>query len=431
MAKLQTKYVEVKASSSYTLVSSDVSYSFIQSITDHVNLSATNVFLDPDTLNRYFRLETFSVSDIPVLTAEKNVGDVFGASDEVTNIDINKPALDSLSMGDVALVRLLIKRSFFDSFTLSEEANRLVGLGRLNSVSISESSLIDSVKSVVDSFSLNDRHVVSFETEYADNVSFSDLLQRTVSYVRSFEDTSFLGDSLVTASSKATEDTYQLTDNFDRTVSFVRDFSNAVSVSEFISQDVSKNVTDTFGISELFNRSLSYSRVFADTFVLDDFTDIGAITKDTLGNKANVISFNDTQTFSTSKAITDIPVVTDSPAVLTERPAADGLSVSDVFQKVTTYSRAFTDAYALTDVNTKTVTKPFSDSSTVTDSLDRTVEFERTFSDAINFASNSVMAFEKSLSDSASITESINVQVTSLASSVFNAGAFNSTPLNN
>ena len=194
---------------------------------------------------------------------------------------------------------------------------------------------------------------------------------------------------------------------------------------------MNKDVTDTVSISELFNRSLSYSRVFADTFVLDDFTDIGAITKDTLGNKANVISFNDTQTFNTSKAITDTPVVTDSPAVLTERPAADGLSVSDVFQKVTTYSRAFTDAYGLTDVNTKTVTKPFSDSSTVTDSLDRTVDFERTFSDAVSFASNSVMAFEKSLSDSASITESINVQVTSLASSVFNAGAFNSTPLNN
>ena len=215
MAKVETKYIEIKAASSYTLASSDVSYSFIQSNADYANLSATNVFLDPDTLNRYFRLETFSVSDIPVLTAEKNVGDVFGASDEVTNIDINKPAQDSISIGDFAFVQLLIRRSFSESVTLTEEANRLVSLGKLNSVSINESSLIDTAKTLSDPFAFGDFHAISFETGFTDNVSISDLLQRTVSYVRSLEDTQFLEDQLVTASSKVTQDVYQLTDSFD------------------------------------------------------------------------------------------------------------------------------------------------------------------------------------------------------------------------
>ena len=49
----------------------------------------------------------------------------------------------------------------------------------------------------------------------------------------------------------------------------------------------------------------------------------------------------------------------------------------------------------------------------------------------MSFAEQSVAAFDKGLSDVASITESIQITTSSLASSVLNASALNSVPLNN
>ena len=119
--------------------------------------------------------------------------------------------------------------------------------------------------------------------------------------------------------------------------------------------DIAKPLTESVSVSDQFLKTSVFQRSFADAFVLDDFTDVTAITKSSTAAKSNAIGFSDTHNFATDK----------------------------------------------------------------------------TFSDPINFAEQTVAAFEKSFLDSATITESIQISVSSLASSVLNASALNSAPLNN
>ena len=158
---------------------------------------------------------------------------------------------------------------------------------------------------------------------------------------------------------------------------------------------------------------------------------MGGVIKDTAASKSNIVGFTDSQVFSTSKALTDTPVMLEDASISQQKPASSELSVSDVFQKVTSYSRLPSESFGVTDSELITFGKGVFDSATVSESFDRTVSYNRVFSDAVSFASETVAAFEKSLSDSVGISESINVQVVSLASSVLNAGALNSASLNN
>jgi len=74
--------------------------------------------------------------------------------------------------------------------------------------------------------------------------------------------------------------------------------------------------------------------------------------------------------------------------------------------------------------------KALTDSASLAENLQIETAFARTFADAVSFAEQTVAAFGQNLTDAASITESIDIQMTSVASSVLNAGAFNTVPLN-
>jgi len=131
--------------------------------------------------------------------------------------------------------------------------------------------------------------------------------------------------------------------------------SDVANIGEQAAVVVSKPFEDSAGLSEQFAKSAVFQRVFSDAFVLDDFTDVDAITKDSTAAKNNVIGFSDIQTFVT----------------------------------------------------------------------------EKTFQDAVSFAEQSVASFAKGLSDTASLTESIQITMASAtSSSVLNASALNTSPLN-
>ena len=131
--------------------------------------------------------------------------------------------------------------------------------------------------------------------------------------------------------------------------------SDVANVGEQAAVVVSKPFADSAGLSEQLAKSAVFQRVFSDAFVLDDFTDVDAITKDSTAAKNNVIGFSDIQTFVT----------------------------------------------------------------------------EKTFQDAVSFAEQSVASFAKGLSDTASLTESIQITMASAtSSSVLNASALNTSPLN-
>lgn len=242
------------------------------------NLSAIDMALDPYSLNKYFRLEQFGISDAQALLVTKVFSELIEAIDQ-TELQFSKGLEDSFGMGDNAVVLLEIIREFADS------------------------------TSVIDAQSLSLELVKSETLEIADIAAM--LISKSESDVTNISEQSVVG--------------------------------------------ISKHAADLVSMADQFTRAAIYQRSFSDAFVLDDFTDIDAITKDSTAAKANVIGFSDVQTFGTEKLLQD----------------------------------------------------------------------------AVSFAEQSVAAFYKGIADTASITESIQITTSSLASSVLNAGALNSVPLNN
>lgn len=254
MAKVEVAYIEINASSSYTLVRSNVTYSDIKSSATYSNLSAAEVILDYDTKNRYFRDEGFIVGDLAALTPEKNFTDSVGTfSDTLQSVDAGKGLQENLSIGDFAYVLLTIQRQFTDSISIGDTSVLTAGINRYE------------ILNAVDTLNY------TFSKPLVDTLTPSDLL----------------------------------TTSFD------------------------SPKTDSVTASDVFSRTLTYSRAFSDTITMDDFTDVGAITKDTIGSKSNAISFIDTQSFSTEKSVTDTPVLADLYTSVFVTSRADTLSVAE------------------------------------------------------------------------------------------------------
>ena len=239
---------------------------------------ATELALDPFSLNKHFRLDQAAMSDAISILASKGLNDITG---------------------------------------LSDQQDFLIG------------------KEISDSFGMNDEAVVFIE------------------FIRGFAEEAFVADSQILSLGIVKSEAIGIT---DLTVMLTSKSATDVAyVSEEAILDIAKPLTESVSVSDQFLKTSVFQRSFADAFVLDDFTDVTAITKSSTAAKSNAIGFSDTQNFATDK----------------------------------------------------------------------------TFADAINFAEQTVAAFEKSLLDSATITESIQISVSSLASSVLNASALNSAPLNN
>ena len=345
--KLSVSYRYIQTTASFVSLDAEVSYR---------NISVSELVLDPDTKNRYFRSGTeATMLEQHATLFGKAAIDAFSTTDQVQSFDITKSASDAFGMGDDVHVLLEILRSFADSTSVADTQAFAVGLAKADSFGTTDVETRDFSKVATDSYTVAEAVALLFSNAYADSVSATDQFARVVSYDRSF----------------------------------------------------------------------------SDSFVLDDFTDIDAIQKDTIASKTNIIGFSDIQVFGTEKLLQDTAAVTELAALHTSRPATDGVSTADAFQKVVAFSRAPAETLSFTDTTTADTSKVLADTTVVSEVFQKDVTFQRTFTDAVNFAEQSVAAFEKGLTDTASMSESVQIETTSLFSSVLNAGALNSAPLNN
>lgn len=237
MSKVEVAYVQINASSSYTLVRSNITYSDIKSSATYSNLSAAEVTLDYDTKNRYFRDEEFAFEDLAALTPEKSFTESVGAvSDVLQSVGVGKSAVETFGIGDFTHVLLTLQRSFLDSTSVSDVSTLTAGVARIETLIAAETLAYD----------------------------------------------------------------------------FNKPIAEAATLSDAISLAANPVKTDALVASDAFTRVVTFSRALSDTFTLDDFTDVSAFTKDTVGNKSNALSFIDTQAFNTQKIITDSAAVADT-----------------------------------------------------------------------------------------------------------------------
>lgn len=345
-----------KLSVSYRYIQTTASFVSLDAEASYRNIAVSELVLDPDTKNRYFRSGTeATLLEQHATLFGKAATDTFSTTDQVQSFDITKSASDAFGMGDDVHVLLEILRSFADSTSVTDTQAFAVNLAKADSFGTTDVETRDFSKVATDNYTVTEAVALLFSNAYADSVSATDQFARVVSYDKSF----------------------------------------------------------------------------SDTFVLDDFTDIDAIQKDTIASKTNIIGFSDIQVFGTEKLLQDTAAVTELAALHTSRPATDGFGTSDVFQKVVAFSRAPAETVSITEATTADTSKVLADTTVVSEVFQKDVTFQRTFTEAVNFAEQAVATFEKGVTDTASMSDSVQIETTSLFSSVLNAGALNSAPLNN
>lgn len=394
-------------------------------------LTAIDIALDPFSLNKYFRLESFGISDQTSLLTAKGFTETVGVTSNITSKVIGKGIADEAHIGDFAYILLEIQRAFNDALAMGDTNSTLFGLGKTESIGTYDVATSAFSKGLSDTPTLTEAAAFSLLAVQADATSVTDQLQRVVSFIRGFSDSAAVSETLGYSVSKPLTDSVTTTDIFARTVIYNRDKTDSVSAADNETLSVNKGLTDTSVMSEVLTRSGIFIRGFSDAFTLDDFTDVDAVQKDTTASKNNIVGFSDLQTFATQKGVQDNPVLSELAAIGTSRPASDGFSTSDVFQKVTTFSRAITETPTVSDTNSASFGKSLADTATLIEGFQRTVTFSRAVSDAVGSSDLTLNHLNKGVADSSLITESLQLSVASVTSSILNASALNTALLNN
>ena len=423
--------VQYQSTASVRVINALSSYAQVASKIYYQKPNAIDMALDPFSLNKYFRLEQFGISDASSFNVAKGFNEVVGASEQIQSFELGKGLADSAAIGDFAYILLEIQRSFSDAISYSDTQALGFGLGKADSIGAYDVAHRDLGKAVSDTPIISEVATLSVSANRVDTTTVSEALSRVVTYIRSFAEAANVNDAPTVLVGKLLQDSTPVSDVFGRVVTYNRGFTEAFGTADTATRLIGKSLAETASITDVLSRAASFSRSFSDAFTLDDFTDVNAIRKDSTASKNNVIGFSETQTFGTEKTLQDAAALTELAALSTERPAVDSFGVSDVFQKVSVYSRAFNDSASLAESRLAAFSKEVSDTAPLSDLLQKEVAFSRAFPEAVSFAEQSVAAFDKGLTDNASINETLQITTASLASSVLNASALNSTPLNN
>ena len=102
-------YLDIKSEASFVKIDAESAYQFIEGDISWQDVVAAQIALDPDSLNRYFRDDTISLSEVLSVGFEKTTLDAFSFSDSQI-LEIQKALADAVSFSDEIVVALLIRR---------------------------------------------------------------------------------------------------------------------------------------------------------------------------------------------------------------------------------------------------------------------------------------------------------------------------------
>ena len=192
-------------------------------------------------------------------------------------------------------------KSLSDSFGLLSEPEFTLVKSQTDSFGMGDNAVILLVilRAFAESASVVDTQALSFITEKADNLAVADAASVFISKTE----------------------------------------SEVANIGEQAAVVVLKPFADSTSLSDPFARSAIFQRVFSDAFVLDDFTDVDAITKDSVAAKNNVIGFADTQTFVTEKTFQDAVSFAEQSVAAFAKGLSDTTSITESIQ-ITTASTA-------------------------------------------------------------------------------------------
>ena len=182
-----------------------VTHTELQSSLQYVNLSAVNVFLDPDTKNLFFignhpSALTISLTDVPAVTFETTKTETLTISEE-TALAFASSQSDTVGISE-SLSRVVdFVRAFSDTPTLSDAPALAFSTSFDDSSTLSDAPALGIEPAKSDTLSLSDSEVFSVEPSKSDTLSVSDSPTFSVDLPQS--DTTTIAESNVLSVGKA------------------------------------------------------------------------------------------------------------------------------------------------------------------------------------------------------------------------------------
>lgn len=276
---------------------------------DYTDLNAV-LFLDAETLNRYFssqynspHVQTVTLSEVSVLNIQPQKSDSFGMIDTDLVKAMSFGKTETVSLSENLQKSVLFIREFGDSYGFTDSESLATGLGKEESLTISESDVkqLDIAKS--DTANISESSALLFSTPRSDSLSMSELFSRVVTFSRTFSDAVTL-DDFASATDPLQTDSIL---NKDNIATLTEELNYSASISKTDSFSFSDNEARSFstpktdGVSISETNIISFNKPFSDSSSLLD---------------SEVISFNkglsDTLGISESISVLFIPGATSS-----------------------------------------------------------------------------------------------------------------------
>jgi hypothetical protein len=300
----------------YPLYQTTVNYRRLVNSIYFRDLQTSELILDADTKNRYFRdTDAVSFLDALSLAFERPLSNLAYLTEQAAIAYGKNVDGDALFTSDLVHVLLIIQREFFDSVSVIEDQT-LLSVGKLTQDVLGPSDQITSrqvEKGLSTPATMQDTGaVLSFFKDALDDISVADTYSAAISYARNFfEEVTAVSDvrpifdlNLGPAEELLPVDSLAyLLETFAADEAFITDEPSI---------DYGRPESDTLATDDLFERIVVYSRAFDDAFSLDDSTTLDGVIKDTYAVKTNVFGFSDESIFDFLKAADDVVEMTDS-----------------------------------------------------------------------------------------------------------------------
>ena len=173
MSKLKsvTSFVDLKGSIAHVDLKGQVT---------HVNLQLTDLYLNPDTLDRIFT-DTFSHTDVLSYDIDKRADDAAYLS-EFHVFELSKPFADSVGFTENVDILRTLGLSFTDTPTMSDAAVVSFSGAHNETVSVAEILNYAMGKALSDTTTMSDSQVLEPSLGKTDSVSMSEVLSRVVTF---------------------------------------------------------------------------------------------------------------------------------------------------------------------------------------------------------------------------------------------------------
>ena len=312
---------------------------------------------------------------------------------------------DSVSFSEVVLVGWIYERVINDLLRVHDQTPSALGSGALNTLGLN--TIEDNVRAFIDPgvaeglgfsdiqtssinktindiFSLDDALLVDkdYFGHKGNAFGFSEVISKTLVFVRAFVDNTNLSDTTNISAQKAIA---------DNTL-----FSDTTLLSP------SKGVDETLLLSEV--RGMQLSKALTDAFALDD---AALINKNYSGNKGNIFGVSDVfdRSVMYARSFQETVSTSDTNKVIFTAGKSDSVSISDILEFNTEYNRNFTDTAVLDSVSLLALGKAFTDTiNSVTDVY--AITQMKNPSDTIDFTDSTRATIEKDVIDGIGLDDS-------------------------